>query len=261
MPRSRLLTDPVDRPAASASSSWVSLASARSCRSSPANESPGFSATALALPHSLSAPANRHPAEPILRPTLRRPRPPAPSRRVRIPVGGFTGSPMGGSVWCPRAPLATVEPAPRGPPPKQAPLPISVHWATQAGPNLDEVVMNHIRRSCRSLSGLPRKGGLLIASAAPAVLWADRPLPRGWNKYLPLPAVLRPALRLPPGWNKHPPPASHVHTPATGSMPGWQLALMAATVMLLVVTSVAIGYPGPDRTPPGARTHRRSDDR
>jgi len=121
--------------------------------------------------------------------------------------------------------------------------------------------MNHIRRTCRSLSGLPRKGGLLIASAAPAVLWADPPLPRGWNKYLPLPAVLRPVLRLPPGWNKHPPPASHVHTPATGSMPGWQLALMAATVMLLVVTSVAIGYPGPDRTPPGARTHRRSDDR
>jgi hypothetical protein len=47
MPRSRSLTDRGDRPAASASSSWVSPALARSCRSNPANTSPGCSATAL----------------------------------------------------------------------------------------------------------------------------------------------------------------------------------------------------------------------
>ena len=44
MPRSRSLTDRGHRLAASASSSWVSLASARSCRSSPPNPSAGCSA-------------------------------------------------------------------------------------------------------------------------------------------------------------------------------------------------------------------------
>ena len=46
MPRSRSLTDRGERPAASASSSWVSPASVRSCLSTPANSSPGCSATA-----------------------------------------------------------------------------------------------------------------------------------------------------------------------------------------------------------------------
>ena len=45
MPRSKLLTDRGDTPAAAASSSWVSFASARSCRSSAAKESSGCSVT------------------------------------------------------------------------------------------------------------------------------------------------------------------------------------------------------------------------
>ena len=57
MPRSRSLTDRGPRLAASASSSWVSRASARSCRSSPANESACCSAT---TPTPLIAPARGH---------------------------------------------------------------------------------------------------------------------------------------------------------------------------------------------------------
>ena len=48
IPRSRSLTDRGERPAASASSSWVSFASVRNCRSNPANPGPGCSATAPA---------------------------------------------------------------------------------------------------------------------------------------------------------------------------------------------------------------------
>jgi hypothetical protein len=101
--------------------------------------------------------------------------------------------------------------------------------------------MNHSRRIRHSLSGVPRRASLLIASAAPAVLWADPPLPPGWTKHLPLPV--------------------HVHPLATGGIPGWQLTLMAVTVILLAATSVAIGYPGPDRAAAGKRTHRPNDDR
>jgi hypothetical protein len=119
--------------------------------------------------------------------------------------------------------------------------------------------MNHSRRICRSLAGLPRLAGLLIASAAPAVLWADPPLPPGWNKHPPVPASTRPVPSLPPGWNKHPPLPAHVHPLATGGTPGWQLTLMAITVILLAATSVAIGNPGPGRTAAGERTRRRGD--
>ena len=65
MPRSRSLTDRGDRPAASASSSWVSLASARSCRNSPANGSPASPTAQHPLP-ALRPPATLHRAEPIL---------------------------------------------------------------------------------------------------------------------------------------------------------------------------------------------------
>jgi hypothetical protein len=71
----------------------------------------------------------------------------------------------------------------------------------------------------------------------------------------------QPADRFPPGWNKHPPLPAHIHPLATGGIPGWQLTLMAVTVVLLAATSVAIGYPGPGRTAAGERRHRRSDDR
>ena len=59
-PRSRSLTDRGDRVAASASSSCVSPASSRSCRSSPAKLSAGCSATG---PSPLTTPARRSPAQ------------------------------------------------------------------------------------------------------------------------------------------------------------------------------------------------------
>jgi hypothetical protein len=121
--------------------------------------------------------------------------------------------------------------------------------------------MNHSRRTRHSLSGRLSRAGVLIASAAPAVLWADPPLPPGWNKYLHLPAGLHSAVRLPPGWDKHLPLPGHSHPLATAGTPGWQLTLMAVTAVLLVAASVAIGYPGPGRTAAGARAHRSGDDR
>jgi len=101
--------------------------------------------------------------------------------------------------------------------------------------------MNHIRRICRTLFGQPRRAGLLLAPAAPAVLWADPPLPPGWNKHSPLPA--------------------HVHPLATVGISGRQLTLMAVTVVLLAATLIAISHLGPGRTAAGERTHRLSDDR
>ena len=68
---------------------------------------------------------------------------------------------------------------------------------------------------------------------------------------------------LPPGWNKHPrlPDPARVHAALAGGIPGWQLTLMAVTIVLLVATLVAIAYPGPGRTQADKRTHRLSDDR
>ena len=59
-PRSRSLTDRVDRPAASASSSWVSPAPDRSCRSRSANPTAGDSAM-IGIPSAGPHPATRHP--------------------------------------------------------------------------------------------------------------------------------------------------------------------------------------------------------
>lgn len=75
-----------------------------------------------------------------------------------------------------------------------------------------------------------------------------------------MPAALATPRPRPPGWNKHPPLPAHVHPLATGAIPGWQLALIAVTVVLLAATLVAIAYPGPGRTAAGERTHRLSDD-
>jgi len=99
--------------------------------------------------------------------------------------------------------------------------------------------MNHIRRICPSLSGRLRRAGLPTASAAPAVLVADPPLP--------------------PGWNKRPPLPTHVHQLATGGTPGWQLTLMVVTVMLLAATLVVIGYPGARHLAGSAHMRRLSD--
>ena len=53
----------------------------------------------------------------------------------------------------------------------------------------------------------------------------------------------------PPGWNKHPrlPDPARVHAVLAGTIPGWQVVLMAVTVVLLAATLVAIVYPGPGR--------------
>jgi len=73
--------------------------------------------------------------------------------------------------------------------------------------------------------------------------WADPPLPRGWNKHPRLPDPAR------------------VHAVLAGHIPGWQLILMAVTIVLLAATLVAIAYPGPGRTPADERKHRQNDDR
>ena len=100
--------------------------------------------------------------------------------------------------------------------------------------------MNHIRRICRTLSGLPRRAGLLIATAAPAVLWADPPLPPGWNKYLHLPTGPQPAVRFPLSWTKHPPPPPHPHTVVIGGLPGWHTILILVTAAVLTAAAVVV---------------------
>ena len=73
-PRSRSLTARVLIPAASASSSWVSRAPVRSCRSKPAKLSPRSSATSPASPHAachrrgILAPNSKQPGPPLLAP-------------------------------------------------------------------------------------------------------------------------------------------------------------------------------------------------
>ena len=96
---------------------------------------------------------------------------------------------------------------------------------------------------------------LVFITAAPAAIastppgrarllsWADPPLPPGWNKHSQLPG---------PG---------RVHAALAGGIPGWQLTLMAVTIVLLVATLVAIANPGPGRTPADERKHRLNDDR
>ena len=72
-----------------------------------------------------------------------------------------------------------------------------------------------------------------------------------------MPAALAAPRPQPPGWNKHPPPPAHPL--ATGGIPGWQLALMAVTVVLLAAVLVTFAYPDPGR-PAAGRTNRLSDD-
>ena len=75
-----------------------------------------------------------------------------------------------------------------------------------------------------------------------------------------MPAALAASRPGPSGWNKHPPPPAHLHPLATSGIPGWQLTLMAVTVVLLAAVLVTIAYPGPGRPAAAERTHRRSDD-
>jgi hypothetical protein len=75
-----------------------------------------------------------------------------------------------------------------------------------------------------------------------------------------MPAALAAPRPRSPGWNKHPPLPAHLHPLATAGIPGWQSALMAITIVLLVAVLVAIAYPGPGRPAADQRTHRLSDD-
>jgi len=97
-------------------------------------------------------------------------------------------------------------------------------------------------------------GAVVACAAAPAALASASPRPARpltWADPL-----------LPPGWNKHPrlPDPARVHTALAHGIPGWQLTLMAITILLLVATLVAIAYPGPGRTRADERTRRLSDD-
>ena len=100
--------------------------------------------------------------------------------------------------------------------------------------------MNHIRRTRRSVSGLPRRAGLFTASAAPAVLWADPPLPPGWSKYLPLPTGPQPAVRFPPSWTNRPPLRAHTHTVVINALPGWHTTLILATAAILTAAVLVV---------------------
>jgi hypothetical protein len=114
-----------------------------------------------------------------------------------------------------------------------------------------ETVMNPIRairRLACTLAGVAVAFAATVpaalASASPgqarALSWADPPLPPGWNKHPPLPVSTQPALRYPPGWNKHPPLPAHAHALATGGMPGWQITLVVAAMVLAAAIVVLL---------------------
>jgi len=107
-------------------------------------------------------------------------------------------------------------------------------------PANEEVIMNRIRRLCRSLACLPRRAcalAVFAATAPAAAAWPDPPPPPaqellpGWNNYL------RPGWNkhppLPPIREKHPPLPAHAYTAATGGLPAWQITLIAAAAVLL----------------------------
>jgi hypothetical protein len=54
---------------------------------------------------------------------------------------------------------------------------------------------------------------------------------------------------VPPGGHPHRHPSlpgpARAHAALAGTIPGWQLTLMAVTIVLLAATVVAIVYPGP----------------
>jgi hypothetical protein len=91
-------------------------------------------------------------------------------------------------------------------------------------------------------------GGLEIHSASCCAVFvaaAKVPAPLGGDPHRHPSLASR--LPRPPGWNKHPalPDPARVHAALAGTIPGWQLTLMAVTIVLLAATVVAIVYPGP----------------
>jgi hypothetical protein len=73
-----------------------------------------------------------------------------------------------------------------------------------------------------------------FAATTPAALAATTPRPAPADS---------PPLNLPGvagAWNKHPPLPGHVHTLATGGMPGWQITLIAAAATVLAAAIVVV---------------------
>jgi hypothetical protein len=104
-----------------------------------------------------------------------------------------------------------------------------------------------IGRLARILAALAT--AVLAVTAAPAAALATpRPRPPGWNKHPPQPASTQPASEPLPGWTKHPPLPGHLHAVVTGGMPGWQIALVAITGVVLVA--------GVHAPRPGLSAHR-----
>ena len=105
------------------------------------------------------------------------------------------------------------------------------------------------------LAGLAGAVLVFVAAAVPAALASTSPRRTGLLSWADPP--------LPPGWNKHPQPSdpARVHAALASGIPGWQLTLMAVTILLLAATLVAIAYPGPGRTAANERKHRLNDDR
>jgi hypothetical protein len=130
------------------------------------------------------------------------------------------------------------------------------HGSPAQAPSQQEVAMNRCHAPGHlavTLAGLA--GAALTFAAVPAALAATSPRRARLLSWADPP--------LPPGWNKHPrlPDPARVHAALAGGIPGWQLALMAVTIVLLVATLVAIANPGPGRTPTEKRRHRGNDDR
>jgi NCAIR mutase (PurE)-related protein len=61
--------------------------------------------------------------------------------------------------------------------------------------------------------------------------------------------------KVPLGGPHHHSGPARVHAVLASTIPGWQLTLMAVTIVLLAGTLVAIVYPGPGRAVTGKRTH------
>ena len=118
---------------------------------------------------------------------------------------------------------------------------------------MNRIGCNHrIRGPVSILAGLA-SALLICIAAAPAAFasrspgrarvlaWADPPLWRSWGKHSPLPAL--------------------THTAVTGSMPGWQITLIAAGAAILA-TALAVAFraamrAGRDRPPPRSPAARR----
>ena len=83
--------------------------------------------------------------------------------------------------------------------------------------------MNRVRRSCGCLAGLARCAGALpgYGGAMAAALAGARPDPPWWLRY---------------HW--HLPPRARAHPVVSGSLPGWQITLIAAAALLAAAIAV-----------------------